>query len=82
MVSSFPAQIKLFSTYNFLTLTYNPASIIFSPTDPKDVGVHDIQLVLTELSQPSIVKKFKLSIIGIKKPIETKVKNTTTTIVR
>jgi hypothetical protein len=81
VVSQFPAQIKLLSVHDFVKLSLNPLVLIFSPKDPKDVGVHEIQIFLTETNSPSVVNKFKLSIIGNKKPIETiKIKKNTTII--
>ena len=56
--------------------------------DPKDVGVHVIQIFVTEINSASVLNsksflnKFKLSIIGLKKPIQNNIKNDTTKIVK
>jgi len=57
---------------------------MFSPINPKDVGVHEIQLLITEINSPTVINRFKLSIIGIKKPVENKIKisNANSTIIK
>jgi hypothetical protein len=48
--------------------------IVFSATNPKHVGVHNIKIELNDKYSMPAIYEFKLSILGIKKPTETNIK--------
>lgn len=62
-----PAQVKLIAGNEYGTLSKSPLMITFSPTNPKDVGLHEIQLQISALYSNPKTYKFKLNILGNKK---------------
>ena len=74
-VSQLPTQIRLLSDFRFCKLYYSPLMIVFTASNPKDVGVHDIRIELNDMYSMPAIYQFKLSIVGIKKPIDSKIKS-------